>query len=50
LGLSVSYGIVKGHGGDIEVRSKVGQGTTVVVRLPYGRDTTSTTGGRKSNG
>jgi two-component system NtrC family sensor kinase len=34
LGLPVSYGIIKRHGGDILVRSKVGQGTTFTVRLP----------------
>jgi PAS domain S-box-containing protein len=34
LGLSISYRIVKNHGGDISVNSKVGQGTTFIVRLP----------------
>jgi two-component system NtrC family sensor kinase len=34
LGLSVSYGIVERHGGQIQVESKVGEGTTFVVRLP----------------
>ena len=38
LGLSVSYGIVKKHGGRIEVASTVGTGTTFTVRLPvHGR-------------
>jgi len=36
LGLAVSYGIVEAHGGDIEVTSKVGEGTLFVVRLPLG--------------
>jgi signal transduction histidine kinase len=34
LGLSVSYGIVAEHGGDIDVTSEVGVGTTFTVRLP----------------
>ncbi len=34
LGLPVSYGIVKKHGGDIVVRSKVGEGTSFFIRLP----------------
>ena len=37
LGLAVSYGIIKKHGGDISVSSAVGKGTTFTVRLPiYG--------------
>ncbi|WP_430539730.1 ATP-binding protein [Pseudomonas mandelii] len=34
LGLSLSYGIVKKHRGDITVRSEVGVGTTFRVQLP----------------
>ncbi len=34
LGLAVSYGIIQAHGGDIEVKSTVGQGTTFTVTLP----------------
>ncbi len=34
LGLAVSYGIVEKHNGTITVRSKLGEGTTFVVRLP----------------
>ncbi|MGE5809751.1 MAG: ATP-binding protein, partial [Nitrospirota bacterium] len=34
LGLAVSYGIIKKHGGDIEVASSEGKGTTFTVRLP----------------
>jgi two-component system NtrC family sensor kinase len=34
LGLSISYGIVRSFGGRIEVKSKVGEGTTFTVALP----------------
>jgi signal transduction histidine kinase len=34
LGLSVSYGIIKNHRGDIRVESKPGVGTTFTVELP----------------
>jgi two-component system NtrC family sensor kinase len=34
LGLAVSYGIIKKHRGDIEVKSIVNEGSTFVVRLP----------------
>jgi PAS domain S-box-containing protein len=34
LGLSIAYGIVRRRGGDIQVRSKVGEGATFQVRLP----------------
>ncbi|MGO9482039.1 MAG: sensor histidine kinase, partial [Candidatus Kryptoniota bacterium] len=37
LGLSVVYGIIDAHGGDIEVNSKVGEGTTFKVTLPISR-------------
>lgn len=34
LGLAVVYGIVTGHGGEIEVLSAPGEGTTFIIRLP----------------
>lgn len=34
LGLSICRKIVQGHGGTIEVRSKIGMGTTFIVNLP----------------
>jgi signal transduction histidine kinase len=35
LGLSLSYDIVKAHGGEIKVNSKFGKGTEFVINLPY---------------
>ena len=34
LGLAISYGIIKEHGGMVSVESEVGKGTTFIVRLP----------------
>ena len=34
LGLSICYSIVKAHRGEIEVRSKPGQGTVLRISLP----------------
>jgi len=34
LGLSVCYGFIEDHGGDIEVKSRVGEGTTFTISLP----------------
>jgi signal transduction histidine kinase len=34
LGLSVSFGIIRDHGGTIEVSSELGRGTTFRIRLP----------------
>lgn len=34
LGLSICYNIVKSHNGEIEVRSRPGEGATVLVTLP----------------
>lgn len=34
LGLSVSYGIIADHGGEIQVQSEVGRGSTFTISLP----------------
>jgi len=40
LGMSISYGIIKRHGGGINVESEVGRGTTITIRLPISHDNT----------
>jgi signal transduction histidine kinase len=37
LGLSVAYGIIQEHGGSIDVKSKVGKGTTFRIEFPLNR-------------
>ena len=39
LGLSVCYGFIKDHGGDILVESEPGQGTTFTIILPVYKGT-----------
>ena len=34
LGLSLSYDIIKGHGGELKVETKGGEGTIFIIRLP----------------
>lgn len=34
LGLAISYGIIQDHGGDIDVKSELGVGTTFTISLP----------------
>lgn len=40
LGLSIVKKIVEAHSGEIKVKSKVGDGTTFTVSLPYRREKT----------
>ena len=37
LGLSITAQVVRAHGGEVEIDSRVGTGTTVTVRLPLRR-------------
>ncbi|MBK6948122.1 MAG: hypothetical protein IPH16_08775 [Haliscomenobacter sp.] len=34
LGLSLSYDIIKAHGGELNVETKEGQGTEFMIRMP----------------
>ena len=36
LGMSVSYGIIKRHGGEILIESEPQKGTTFIIHLPTG--------------
>ena len=36
LGLSVAYGLIRQHHGEIQIQSRVGEGTHVTVQLPAG--------------
>ncbi|WP_243370490.1 ATP-binding protein [Geotalea sp. SG265] len=40
LGLSVSYGIIRNHRGEICVQSEIGSGTTFTIRVPIKEDDT----------
>jgi signal transduction histidine kinase len=37
LGLSLSYDIIKAHGGEIKVETKEGEGTEFIIRLPLNK-------------
>jgi signal transduction histidine kinase len=38
LGLSVSHGLIRAHGGEISVTSTLGKGTTFTIRLPITKE------------
>ncbi len=48
LGLAISYGIIKEHGGTVSVESEVGKGTTFIVRLPITTPQNGTENGHQS--
>jgi signal transduction histidine kinase len=35
LGLSLSYDIVKAHGGELKVETKEGEGTEFIIQIPF---------------
>ena len=52
LGLSVSYGIIKDHGGDILIESAPGEGTSFIINIPVnnrGNENTATDATEMSN-
>jgi two-component system NtrC family sensor kinase len=44
LGLSICYGIIEAHGGQIEVESRIDEGTTLRIILPVLKDPLRPTG------
>jgi signal transduction histidine kinase len=34
MGLATAYGVVRGYGGEIDIQSEVGKGTTVTIVVP----------------
>jgi signal transduction histidine kinase len=34
LGLSLSYDVIKAHGGDLKVKTKEGDGSEFIIQLP----------------
>jgi CheY-like chemotaxis protein len=37
MGLTMAYGTIRRHGGEIKVQSKLGEGTTFTIKLPYSK-------------
>ncbi|HIE27358.1 TPA: PAS domain S-box protein [Candidatus Poribacteria bacterium] len=40
MGLATVYGTIRRHGGEIEVQSQLGEGTTFTIKLPYSKSLT----------
>ncbi|MCC6385953.1 MAG: response regulator [Dehalococcoidia bacterium] len=38
LGLAITFGIVRGHGGDVQLQSPPGRGATFIISLPNAQD------------
>jgi two-component system NtrC family sensor kinase len=49
LGLSVSYGLIRNHGGEIKVTSRTGEGTVFTVVLPAGQLEITAPSGREAH-
>jgi signal transduction histidine kinase/CheY-like chemotaxis protein len=49
MGLSVAFGIVKRHGGDITVASEAGRGSTFTIRLPAAAADATRSSGEKAS-
>lgn len=41
LGLPVCYGIIKGHGGELNFVSEIGKGTAAIIQLPLNKGGTA---------
>jgi len=50
MGLSIVYGVVKMHAGDIAVDSEVGRGTSFLVRIPVEREESNELDANRSAG
>jgi PAS domain S-box-containing protein len=48
LGMSVAFGIIKGHGGYIEIESELGKGTCVTILLPASERSAELFSGREA--
>jgi signal transduction histidine kinase len=44
LGLSIAKSLVHLHGGDVAIQSRIGEGTSVTVRLPFEGGSETSTG------